>query len=145
VGLSPKLPDWFVEAAKRPKRPLTPRQLAAAKEYDRQYEQWLQSCAQEFLWSTTGPRHARRLLAQAIKADEGMRKGWRGRPHKVNLFVLQLAAEIQRRNPSFNRRKALLAAGVPKGRLRPYEDKLRGRTLAQYVESIPVKAGFIDC
>jgi hypothetical protein len=126
------------------RRPLTPRQLPAAKEYDRQYEQWLQSLAQEFLWATTGPSHARRLLSKAIEADEGMRKRLRGRPHKVNLFRFQLAAEIQRRNPCFNRRKALLAAGVPKGELRNYEDKLRRRTLAQYVdENCPIKVEFV--
>jgi hypothetical protein len=126
----------------KPSRPLSPRHLAAAKEFDRQYEEALRVFAQEFLRAAGSPQRARRLLSKAIEVAEDRRKRPRGRPQGLNFFALQLAAEIQRQNPRFKRRKALLAAGVLKGELRRYEDKLRGRTLAEYVESCPIKVEF---
>jgi hypothetical protein len=127
-------------------RPLSPRHLAAAKEFDRQYEEWLRVLAQEFLRAAGSSHKARTLLAGAIEAAEARRKRPRGKPQKSDNDVLQLAAAIQRQEPHYDRRKALLAAmaikHVPKEELRRLEDKLRGRTLAQYVESCPIKIEF---
>jgi hypothetical protein len=132
-------------------RPLSPRHLAAAKEIDRQQEELLRVTAQEFLRAAGSPHKARRLLADAIRAAETLRKKSKGQPPSPDGFVLQAAAEIKRQNPRFSRRKALLAAmalqpilyPTPEEELRRLEDKLRGRTLAQYVESCPVRIEFV--
>jgi hypothetical protein len=94
------------------------------------------------LLRVAGANGARKFLDDTIKADEEIRKAPCNRPQEPDAFTLIVAADIQQRTSCKKRtalRQAMAALGVPEEKLRRLEDKLRGKTLQQFVEALPFK------
>jgi hypothetical protein len=127
--------------AERPARIISPESrkywTAHSDRIKREAREWSECLARELLRATHSAVEAHKLLDAVAETTREPH-----RPQEADSFTVVVAEEIQQRTSCDKRaalRQAMAVLGVPAKTLRRLEDKLRGKTLQQFVEALPFK------